>query len=211
MILILSKGLSGGGPSVLACAAYFPKEQLKCISLVSALGPSDIGYAGVPWLQRSGLAIGYPYFPALITWWFKQQPTGRFDLSDDDRLALLVKVCKENTKHPKDIPIFLNEKLLKLQIVTTKEAFKQGVHYAVHDGTLSCTEWGFNIEEIRGDLPVQIWCGTDDLSVPYNHGVQIKKRMEGRDVMLRMGEGETHASVQFTFMREYLEGIVRFL
>lgn len=211
MLISCSKGLSGGGPAVLACAAYFPKDRLKCASLVSALGPPDIGYAGVPWLQRAGLAIGYPYFPGLTTWWFKQQPTGRLDLSDEDRLALLVQVCKESTKHAKDIPIFRNEHFLKLQIVAAKAAFAQGVHHAVHDGTLSCTPWGFEIEDIRQDLPVHIWCGTDDTSVPFNHGVQMKKRMEGKDVVLTVGEGETHASLEFNFMKDYLEGIVRCL
>lgn len=95
--------------------------------------------------------------------------------------------------------------------MTAKEAFRQGVHHGVHDGTLSCSEWGFKIEEIREDLPVQIWCGTDDLSVPFNHGVQMKRRMKGRDVVLRVGETETHTSMEFNFMREYLEGIVKYL
>ncbi|QDS71237.1 hypothetical protein FKW77_000070 [Venturia effusa] len=204
-------GLSGGGPAVLACAAYFPKEKLKCACLVSALGPPDIGYAGVPLLQRSGLAIGYPYFPGLTTWWFEQQPTGRLDLSDEDRLALLTRVCKQHTKHAKDIPIFLNEKFLRLQIVTAKAAFAQGVRHAVHDGTISCTRWGFDLEDIRKDLPLQIWCGTDDSSVPFNHSVQMKHRMTGKDVVLTVKEGETHASVEINFMKEYLEGIVGYL
>ncbi|TID13896.1 putative mannosyltransferase [Venturia nashicola] len=204
-------GLSGGGPAVLACAAYFPKEQLKCASLVSALGPPDIGYAGLPWLQRSGLAIGYPYLPRLTTWWFKQQATGRLDLSDEDRLVLLTKVCRENTKHPKDIPIFLNENFLQLQIVTAKAAFAQGIRHAVHDGTISCTSWGFKLEDIREDLAVQIWCGTDDTSVPFNHGVQMKERMKGKDVVLTVGEDETHASMEINYMSDYLEGIVGFL
>ncbi|KAE9984845.1 hypothetical protein EG328_008247 [Venturia inaequalis] len=204
-------GLSGGGPAVLACASYFPKERLKCASLVSALGPPDIGYSGVPWLQRLGLAIGYPYFPGLTAWWFKQQPTGRLDSSEEDRLALLVKLCKENTKHPKDLPIFLNERFSKLQIVSAQAAFAQGVHHAVHDGTLSCTPWGFKIEDIREDLPVQIWCGTDDVSVPFNHGVQMKNKLKGKDVVLMVREGETHTSMEVNFMKEYLEGIVKYL
>lgn len=159
-------------------------------------------------LQRLGLAVGYPYLPGLTAWWFKQQPTGRLDLNDEDRLALLIRECKKGTSHPKDLPIFRNEGFLKLQIVASKAAFAQGVHNAVHDGTLSCSKWGFKIEDIRQDLPVHLWCGTDDKSVPFNHGVQMKKRMRGEGVVLTVGEGETHASMEVNYMREYLEKMV---
>jgi hypothetical protein len=191
----------------MACAFYFPASKLKCASMVSALGPPDIGYAGVPLLQRSGLAIGYPYFPGLTAWWFKQQPTGRLDLNDEDRLALLIRETKKGTSHPKDLPIFRDEAFLKLQTVGAKAAYSQGFHHGVYDGTISCTNWGFKVEDIRQDLPVHLWYGTDDASVPFNHGVQLRKRL-GERATLTVGKGETHASMEFNFMREYLQMIV---
>ena len=47
-------GMSGGGPYALACAAALPKEKLKAVMLVCGLGPPEIGYWGMAWLNYLG-------------------------------------------------------------------------------------------------------------------------------------------------------------
>jgi hypothetical protein len=175
---------------------------------VCGLGPPDIGMQGVPLLQRLGLTVGYPYLPWLTQWWFKQQPTGRLDLSDEDRLSLLQQESSKGKPHAKDIPIIKDVGFSKLQLVAAKEAYSQGFDKGVHDGTLMCRDWGFRIEDIREDLIVQLWYGKDDASVPFNHGVQIAARLGGR-AQFTVGEDETHASMEMNYMREYLKELVR--
>jgi pimeloyl-ACP methyl ester carboxylesterase len=67
---------------------------------------------------------------------------------------------------------------------------------------------GFRIEDIRKDLPVQLWYGKDDCFVPAHHGVQIAARLGGDDgrVVLRV-EDNTHASISQRWKRAQLEAI----
>ena len=79
------------------------------------------------------------------------------------------------------------------------------------DGRLNCTGFGFRVEDIREGLPVRLWYGSLDTNVPPNHGVQIKRRFEGRKgVRLRMEE-ETHVSLQAMYGREMLADLVEWM
>jgi pimeloyl-ACP methyl ester carboxylesterase len=64
----------------------------------------------------------------------------------------------------------------------------------------------FRIEDIRPELPVQLWYGKLDTFVPPNHGVQIAARLGGR-AYLRI-EDETHGSIVVNRMREILEHLL---
>lgn len=83
----------------------------------------------------------------------------------------------------------------------------QGFDGAWQDGRLMCMNFGFRIEDIRPGLPVQLWYGKHDTSVPPNHGVQIAARLGGR-AQLRV-EDETHGSIVVNRMKEILEDLVR--
>ncbi len=70
-----------------------------------------------------------------------------------------------------------------------------------------CTDFGFRIEDIRHDLPVQLWYGKYDTHVPLNHGKQIAARLGGR-ASLRV-EDETHASISQKWKKEELEDLIK--
>jgi pimeloyl-ACP methyl ester carboxylesterase len=65
------------------------------------------------------------------------------------------------------------------------------------------------VEDIRPDLPVQLWYGKQDSIVPLHHGEQIVVRLGGRAVV--RVEDETHASLQVRFQEEILENLVKSL
>lgn len=84
----------------------------------------------------------------------------------------------------------------------------QGFDGLLQDGKVMCMDYGFRIEDIRPDLPVQLWYGKLDTFVPLNHGVQIAARLGGR-AHLRV-EDETHASISGQRMKgEILRDLVR--
>ena len=80
------------------------------------------------------------------------------------------------------------------------------------------SEWGgegVRLEDIRKDLPVRLWYGSQDENVPANHGVQIARRIggggagkgedEGEDGMVRLRvEDETHASLEVNWVEEQI-------
>lgn len=203
-------GASGGGPSVLACAAGLP-GKLKCVSIVCGLGPPDIGMSGAGWMHRLAFPWGYrlaPYWMGRLFW--KMDATGRLDLSDEERLALLLRPGSmlQKSANGKDSDIMANKHFLRLSLRSSREAFAQGYDAVWDDGRLMCRDFGFRVQDIRPDLPVQLWYGKYDYAVPVNHGLQVAARLGGGDrVQLRV-EDESHAGIFFHWKREIIENLL---
>ena len=107
--------------------------------------------------------------------------------------------------HSKDLAFFGDVDRMKLFIFTASEAYKQGLDGMCQDGKLSASPFGFRVEDIRKDLPVQLWYGSLDTNVPPQHGEYIK-RMVGEKAVLRMEE-ETHASIYLNCQDEWLAAL----
>jgi pimeloyl-ACP methyl ester carboxylesterase len=145
-----------------------------------------------------------------IGWWFLQTwPGARIDLSDSQRLELLQQEIKKSksTYHPKDSVFFDDEDTLRLSLRSQRESFAQGCNAVLLDGKLMSSDFGFRVEDIRPDLPVQLWYGKHDNFVPLRHGEQIAARLGGR-AQLRV-EDETHASIPINFREEILRDLLR--
>jgi pimeloyl-ACP methyl ester carboxylesterase len=123
-------------------------------------------------------------------------------MTDEKRLELLL---QRPVAHEKD-QAFMKSDWPRLGLVSARESFAQGYEGIWQDGRLICTDFGFRVEDIRTDLPVQLWYGKLDMFVPPNHGVQIAARLDGR-AQLRLVD-ETHASIVLNRMKEILEDLV---
>ncbi|EFE38455.1 hypothetical protein TRV_06879 [Trichophyton verrucosum HKI 0517] len=201
-------GISGGGPYALACAASLPPEKLKAVSIICGLGPPDIGMKGACWANWLGFTLGYRYFPMATGWYLKRQLAANLDLSDEKRYQKLRKeVLKSKSMPEKDREIMKDESTLRLFLRTSRQSFSQGSDAAVQDGRLMCMDFGFRVEDIRPDLPVQLWYGKQDVAVPLNHGVQIAARLGGQ-AALRVVD-ETHLSIWANYGEEALRELVR--
>ncbi|KIW94693.1 uncharacterized protein Z519_04670 [Cladophialophora bantiana CBS 173.52] len=204
-------GVSGGGPYALACAYALPRDKLKCVSIVCGLGPVyEIGMKGARWVNWIGFAFGYRYTPPFINRWFWQSQTcGRLDLSDEERLERHMKEFSKpkTVADQKDFESMTNEVNARRFLRSSRGAFAQGYDGALQDGRVLCTDFGFRIEDIRSDLPVQLWYGKLDVNVPLNHGETIAKRLGDRAV-LRV-EDETHASIFFNWREQFLGDLVK--
>lgn len=107
----------------------------------------------------------------------------------------------------KDLPIFTDEDILRVMLRVGNEAFAQGYDHALDDAVLTCSDFGFQIQDIRKDLPIKLWYGKQDVFVPRVQGDQIAARLDGRaDYRLL---DETHASIFFNNREAILEEILK--
>jgi hypothetical protein len=141
-------------------------------------------------------------------WFWQRDPIGRVDLTDETRLELMRKRWSKPspTDNKKDVAIYNDEAFLKTALRNTREGFAQGFDGVLQEGKLISSNFGFRIEDIRHDLPIQLWYGKYDTNVPPNHGVQIAARLGGR-AQLRL-EDETHASL-LNLRRQILEEMLK--
>jgi pimeloyl-ACP methyl ester carboxylesterase len=200
-------GISGGGPYALACAAYLPADKLKAVSIVCGLGPPDIGNWGMNWGNWLGFTLGYRYTPGLVHWWFEREAAARLDLTDEERLELLQRQFSKSKAHPKDVAVYSDVDRMRLWLRSARESYSQGFDGLAQDGHLVSMDFGFRIEDIRSNLPVQLWYGKLDTSVPLNHGEQIAARLGSRAHLRR--EDETHATIVTNWEEQILEHLVR--
>lgn len=187
-----------------------PSDKLKCVAIVCGLGPPDIGMRGANLIHYVGFSFGWKYAPYWVMRWFwKSDPAGRLDLSDDERLERVLRDLSRpgpRAAHPKDLEVMKDISFPILYLRSSRETFAQGYDGVTLDGRLMCNDWGFRLEDIRHDLPVQLWYGNLDTFIPIRHGEQIAARLDGRATL--RAEDETHASIFVNYKRAALMGVL---
>ena len=210
MVANMQQGMSGGGPSTLACAKALPPSKLKAVAMVVALGPPDIGMSGAQLINRIAYPYGLRYCPALFHRWFwRRDAIGRVDLSDEKRLDMLLLQIEKSrpTMSEKDQIAMSDIGFHRLALKSTRQGFVQGYDGVLLDGKLCCFPFGFKVEDIRSDLPVFLWYGKQDVLVPPNHGIQLAKRLSNRaDLRLK---DETHVSLTINWKTDIIESLVK--
>ncbi|KAI8272896.1 hypothetical protein K4K56_002229 [Colletotrichum sp. SAR 10_98] len=199
-------GVSGGGPYALACARAMPRDKLKAVAIVCGIGPPDIGMSGAGWFHWLGFTYGWRYGPRVAGWYFYRE--GQYNLPDEQRLELRLQEAekKKATYTRQEHGLWSDREIVARMVMTGRQYYRQGIDGVSHDGYLCGTEYGFNVEDIRTDLPMRLWYGQHDTFVPPNHGVQIAKRL-GDHAHLRL-EDDTHASIFFRWRKEVLADLV---
>jgi len=178
--------------------------------MVVALGPPDIGMSGARLINRIGFPYGFRYCPSFLNRWFWQRDAiGRVDLSDGERLEIVLQQVEDSKSKmsEKELAVMSDHAFHRLYLMSTREAFAQGFDGVLLDGKLCCLDFGFKVEDIRPDLPVQLWYGKQDVFVPPNHGVQLAKRLGSR-ADLRL-EDETHACLPVNWKKEIIENLIK--
>jgi pimeloyl-ACP methyl ester carboxylesterase len=168
------------------------------------VGPPDIGMRGADIPHQLGWPYGLriaPYWAG--RWFWRTMAIGRTDLSEETRLQMLRKESESADKSERDI--YDDTDFLRLVVRACGEAFAQGYDGVWDDGTISCRDWGFKVQDVRKDLKVQLWYGKNDVFVPPNHGLQIAARLGGR-AELRV-EDEAHAGILMHWKREILKAL----
>ncbi|KAJ9653330.1 hypothetical protein H2198_007472 [Neophaeococcomyces mojaviensis] len=188
-------GISGGGPYALACARSLPADKLRAVSIVCGLGSPDMGYWGMSWMNWMGWTFVQRMFPGFCRWWFGREPSARLDLSQEERMKRIHQAFeKDKAKmNPKDVAMFGNKNFMWMHLRGGEEVYGQGTDGLSDDFRLLNSDFGFKIEDIRKDLPVQLWHGKLDTFVPLQHAEKVAARL-GKNAHLRVSN-DTHASI----------------
>jgi pimeloyl-ACP methyl ester carboxylesterase len=163
---------------------------------------------GMNWFYWAGLTFGFAYFPGLCRWWITREPAAQLQLNDEERLKGTLAQFSQAKAHPKDVAIVKREGF-QLYMRSSRQALAQGTHAFAEDAKLISTNWGFRIEDIRHELPVQLWYGRLDTNCPLVQGEETAQRI-GANATLRV-EDETHMSIHVNWREQILEELVRYL
>lgn len=166
---------------------------------------------GADWKHWAGFPNGWRIAPLwLVKMIMGGEPGARIDLSDEKRLEMFKQIAAKAPKTgplAKDREFFNDEDILRLSLRTAREAFARGCQPMHEDAIVMCSDFGFKVQDIRHDLPVQLWYGKNDCYVPLVHGQQIAARLGGRAQFNFMDE--THASIYINCRRDALEALVK--
>lgn len=222
--------MSGGGPYALSLAYGLPKDKLKVVGLICGIGPTEIGMSGAGWPTYLGFTAGWRFADRRITqillrWFFQRDNADSLELSDEERLHLFLSPDRIKGMSDADKAFFGDEDEMRAYLATSRASYEQGFDAMWKDGYTMCTEWGFRIENIRKDLPVVLWYGSQDKNVPPNHGITIARRLRTESeqddgeivdkgpvawterVRLRILD-DTHASISMRDKKGYLVDIL---
>lgn len=170
---------------------------------------SQVWAAPLVWLNKN---LDLRWLIKLI---FTRGPVWQLELSDEERLEGLRRNFDLKKAHPADVEITKNPNypdMQRLFIRSSREALSQGLGGYLDDAQTLSKDPGFRVEDIRPDLLVQLWYGTDDTNVSPKAGEETAERLRAAGntkVELHMEPGETHGSTQVKFQRQQLEDLLR--
>jgi len=209
-------GASGGGPFTLACAHVLPEDQLKSVTMLVAAGPwksTVMRHAKwFPWLFWTVINNSV----VLRRWGARKAMTKYSNMSREDYVNTNRKQMTSwwvrllSRPHEKDLAIFRDDALFEYSYDLLQENCKRadGVDGMVEDWRVMTTEnLGFELEDIRCELPIQLWYGKYDKSVSWHVGEELKKRLHGDDVELHVRD-ETHLSMLINCTTELLTNVL---
>ncbi len=172
-------GVSGGGPSLLACAHALP-ERVTVVGLIGCGGPPDAPEAleGMASQRKrfTGLFRHAPWLgAAIMSLMGLHRDPERFyqgllrGLSEDDLARMRVPQVWEH------------------RVRNVRDAMQQGTRGFAHELHIFLTPWGFSLRDI--DVPVELWHGEDDRSTPISMGRHMAEELPRCTARFLPGEG----------------------
>lgn len=126
-------------------------------------------------------------------------------MSPEKHFELLKECARKATPHEREVGKFDTDESAKLWLKTSREAFRNGLDGIVADTNRLAGDWGFELENIRKDLPMRLWYGEHDELCPPGVGRYIEARLG--NVKLRI-VNETHGSMFANQTEAYLGDLV---
>lgn len=180
-------GHSGGGGNALACAAAFPKRVVAAAS-VAGVAPHDA--EGLDYFAGMG-EYNVQDFKLLVKDPKKWEENNRKDMDQliksgrDEFAGMFASLLSEVDRNA------LSDDFLDMIIFQAKEGCSKSISGLRDDNLADIMPWGF--DPITISVPVQIWHGSEDMFVPFQHGKWLASRIPGAEAHLEEGEG--HISI----------------
>ena len=192
-------GVSGGGPYALACA-HQRSDRLYGVTLVCPLGPLDQPgmLEAMRWPAKINFrSIRHTPLLSVVSFRLALVPLAQRWPQWIYQMMLLMAPPPDTT--------VLNRPEVRLAITASfREAVRQGAEGLLHEMALYSEPWGFDPAEIS--LPVQLWHGMADKTVPLLHGLTLAERMSNCETHYIEGDG--HFSLPINRMDEIQKAVI---
>ena len=191
-------GISGGGPYACACARYLG-ERLTTAAIVCGLGPVESHDAREPMMHaaRLGFFLGRNT-PGLLRLVYRGLGS-----MIADRTENILDAWTHRAPQP-DRAVLTDPAMRSMLLATFREAVRSGADGLAHDLILYSRPWGFELEEIA--VPVVLWHGEVDATVPPSHGREVARRIHQCRATFYPGEG--HFSIAVNHAEEIVQAIM---
>jgi pimeloyl-ACP methyl ester carboxylesterase len=180
---LLTWGISGGGPHVLATAALLPDLVVAAASLAS-LAP--YGAEGLDYFQGMGQLNVDDY-----QLYFRDKAAARAKV-DTDREEMLAATPEEVATMLQSLlsgpdAAVLTGDLAEYLEQSTQSGLAPGGEGWWEDGSADVEAWGFDLDTIS--VPVLLLHGEQDQFVPFGHGVWLAAHIPGVEARLTAEDG----------------------
>jgi pimeloyl-ACP methyl ester carboxylesterase len=171
---------SGGGPPALAFAHRAP-SRIRALALIGAAAPIDRpgALAGITFERRLGFWLAR-HAPRALRWAISRRARLGRDMN-----AFFARYTRHNP--PVDQAILSRPEIRNMFLASYAESFRQGVGAFAWELQLAARPWGFPLSDIR--VPVAIWHGGKDNSIPPVMGERIATAIPGAQLHLLPDEG----------------------
>ncbi|HKJ08512.1 MAG TPA: alpha/beta hydrolase [Gammaproteobacteria bacterium] len=190
-------GVSGGAPYALACAWQLA-DRVTAAALVCALGPMDSSDAlrDMAWPERFMLTSArcrpglVRCVVGMLAWWIRRNPEG-----------FLIGIAR---MAPAPDRAVLQRPLVRTVLARSmEESVRGGTAGVLSDLRTYTRPWGFDVRDL--DLPLQLWHGERDRTVPVQAARRLARRLPRSRFHVLDGEG--HYSLPLNHMGAILDGL----
>lgn len=201
-------GVSGGGPYALACARTLSPEKLKAVSIIGGMGPIDVGFKGMSWGNWLTF-IGLIYFPWIVRMLQRKVAKVLSTTSNEQAIKKYEGKITERTAKlvGPDVIYLLEPERMGTMLDLYREHYKQGIEGYMEEGRVMTTHWGFDLNDIPAEIPVQLWYSKKDTNVPFQMGEVIRSRLSSPPE-LHVVEHETHLQLVLKYSARALEHLL---
>jgi pimeloyl-ACP methyl ester carboxylesterase len=194
---LVTWGLSGGGPNVLACAALLPDLVAAAASLCS---PAPYDAEGLDWLAGMG-----PGAEEDVRVMFGDREAARAAFTEEREQLLAASPAelaqeRKKTSPDADLAFLIDE------ATCVQQALAAGIEGFYGDNWAQLIPWGFDVAEIS--VPALLLHGRRDESVPVGHGQWLAAHIPGVEARFYDNEGhelrENHIGEVHAWLAERL-------
>lgn len=196
---LLTWGVSGGGPHVLAAAALLPDLVVAAASVASV---APYGVEGLDYFQGMGELNAED-----TRLYFRDKEAARAKV-DTDREEMLsatreqVAAMLASLLSGPDASV-LNGDLAEYLEMSTQDGLAPGGEGWWEDEVAHLDDWGFNLDAIS--IPVLLLHGQQDQFVPFGHGVWLAAHIPGVEARLTADDGHlTLSELRIPAVHEWL-------
>jgi pimeloyl-ACP methyl ester carboxylesterase len=195
----VTAGWSGGGPHAVAMAALLPARTAGAL-LIASVAPYEV--EGLDFMAGMGEQNVEEFGAALegeagLRPYLDREAPG---LRDTDGPGVIDAM---STLLPEVDRTLLTESFGDFLAGNIREGLRTGIDGWLDDDIAFTRPWGFDLGAIS--VPTMLWQGSEDLMVPYAHGVWLAEHVVGVRAHLLQGEG--HLSIGVGALDEMLEAL----